>query len=231
MELILSYSGLLLDGAKITVMVSALSMLLAMVIGLGAAMAKLSGSRALRWLAEGYTGFIRGVPELVLLLLIFYGVPTLIQSIVEGLGNPDFRMSVEPFSFGIVTIGVIYGGYATEVFRGAMQTVPKGQLEAGYATGMTRRQVFLRIMLPQLWRFAIPGLGNVWLVLQKATALMAIINVQELMRSAQIAAGATKEPFTFYFAASLIFLLITTISMIALRYAERYANRGIRRAA
>lgn len=231
MELIYSYSGLLLDGAMVTVVVSVLAMLLAMVIGMAGAMAKLSGSRALRWTAEGYTGFIRGVPELVLLLLIFYGVPTLIQTIVEGLGNPDFRLSVEPYSFGIITIGVIYGGYATEVFRGAMQTVPKGQLEAGYAIGMTGVQVFFRILVPQLWRFAIPGLGNVWLVLQKATALMAIINVQELMRSAQIAAGATKQPFTFYFAASLIFLVITTVSMIGLRYAERRANRGIRRAA
>lgn len=231
MEQISAYSGLLLDGAKVTVMVSVLAMLLAMIIGMAVAMAKLSDSRGLRWLAEGYTGFIRGVPELVLLLLIFYGVPTLIQSIVEKLGDPDFRLAVEPFSFGIVTIGVIYGGYATEVFRGAMQTVPRGQLEAGLAIGMTRAQVFFRILVPQLWRFAIPGLGNVWLVLQKATALMALINVEELMRQTQVAAGATKEPFTFYLVASFIYLLITSVSMLGLRYAERRANRGIRRAA
>ena len=118
----------------------------------------------------------------------------------------------------------------TEVFRGAYMAVPKGQIEAAKAMGMGTVLAFHRIILPQMWRFALPGLGNVWMVLIKATALISVIQLEELMRTANIAARATKLPFTFYFVVSLIYLGITVISMSLQQRLEAWAARGVRRA-
>ena len=127
-------------------------------------------------------------------------------------------------------LGTIYGAFMTEVFRGAFQAIDKGQGEAARAIGMSRFLTFRRILLPQVWRYALPGLGNVWLVLVKATALMSVVQLPELMRMTDIAARAVRMPFTFYFGASLVYLTITIISLQVLRKAETWANRGIRRA-
>jgi ABC-type arginine transport system permease subunit len=116
------------------------------------------------------------------------------------------------------------------VFRGAFQSIDKGQAEAARAIGMSRFLTFRRILLPQVWRYALPGLGNVWMVLIKATALMSIVQLPELMRMSDIAARAVKMPFTFYFGASLVYLLITIVSMQVQHRAEAWANRGVRRA-
>ena len=169
------------------------------------------------------------MPELLLILLVYYGVPTLIQDIAEGAGY-EIIVDLNPFVAGVVTIGFIYGAFATEVFRGAFLAVPRGQIEAARAIGMSRALTFRRIVLPQMWRFALPGLGNVWMVLIKATALISVIQLPELMRNAQIAMGATKLPFTFFFVASLFYLGITIVSMVVQRRAEAWANRGVRRA-
>ena len=127
-------------------------------------------------------------------------------------------------------MGVIYGAFAAEVFRGAFLAVPRGQIEAARAAGMGPALTFRRVVLPQMWRFALPGLGNVWMVLIKATALVSVIQLEELMRSADIAARATRMPFTFFFVASLFYLGITVVSMAVQRRAEAWANRGTRRA-
>ncbi|MFW5874650.1 MAG: ABC transporter permease, partial [bacterium] len=131
---------------------------------------------------------------------------------------------------GVLTIGFIYGAFSTEVFRGAYLAVPRGQIEAARACGMSGPLTFRRILLPQMMRFALPGLGNVWMVLIKATALISVIQLPELMRSADIAARNTRKPFTFFLAASLIYLGITIISNIVQQWAEKRAERGIRRA-
>jgi ABC-type arginine transport system permease subunit len=115
------------------------------------------------------------------------------------------------------------------VFRGAYLAVPRGQLEAAYAIGMSRLLVARRVLLPQMWRFALPGLGNVWIVLIKATSLISVIQLPELLRNADIAARAVRLPFTFYFAASLIYLAITIVSMFLQQRAEAWAGRGVRR--
>ena len=164
-----------------------------------------------------------------MILIVYYGTPTLIQGIAARYGE-DIIIDVNPFLAGFITIGVIYGAFATEVFRGAFQAIDKGQIEAARAFGMSRTLAFRRILLPQVWRFALPGLGNVWMVLIKATALISVIQLPELLRNADIAARAVRLPFTFYFAASLIYLGITIVSMLALQRAEAWANRGIRRA-
>jgi His/Glu/Gln/Arg/opine family amino acid ABC transporter permease subunit len=212
-----------------TIVAALLSMLVAILLGLIAATAKVSSVRLLRRLAEAYTIVIRGVPELVMLTLVYFGGTRILRNIVELLGYGG-RVEINAFATGIATIGFIYGAYATEVFRGAILAVPKGQLEAARACGMSRSLVLRRILLPQVWRFAIPGLGNVWLVLLKATALMSVVGLDELTRKGFIAAGATFKHFTFFAVIAIVYLLLTTVSYPVIQWAERYANRGVRRA-
>ena len=214
---------MLWEGVQLTVLVGVVSMAVAILLGLVGAWGKLSGSQVARAIAGTYTTMIRGIPELVMILLIYYGVPTLIQDIFDV--NIDFN----PFIAGVATIGFIYGAFSTEVFRGSYLAVSRGQIEAAKAAGMNRNLLFRRILLPQMWRFALPGLGNVWMVLIKATALVSVIQLPELMRNADIASRATRLPFTCYFAASLIYLLLTVVSMSLQQRAEVWANRGIRR--
>ena len=204
-------------------------MVIAMVLGLFGAWGRLSRSKTAQTLAGLYTTIIRGVPELVIILLVYYGIPTLIQDIGEAIGI-DTVIDFNPFLAGVATIGFIYGAFSTEVFRGSFLAIPKGQMEAALALGMSRVHGFFRIMLPQMWRFALPGLGNVWMVLIKATALVSVIQLPELMRNADIASRSTKLPFTCYFAASLLYLGITIVSILLQKKAEAWANRGIRKA-
>ena len=223
------YGWMLWQGLELTILVGLGALALALALGLLGAWGKLAKGRAGRWVAGTYTTVIRGVPELLLILLVYYGVPTLIQDIAEGAGY-DIVIDINPFVAGVITIGFIYGAFTTEVFRGAFLAVPRGQIEAARAHGMGRALTFRRIVLPQMWRFALPGLGNVWMVLIKATALISVIQLEELMRNADIAARATKLPFTFFFVASLFYLGITVVSMVVQRRAEVWANRGVRRA-
>ena len=223
------YGWMLWDGLQITILVGICALVLSMAMGLVGAWGKLSKNRAAQVSANIYTTVIRGIPELVLLLIIFYGTPTLIQGAAEKMGY-DIIIDFNPFIAGVLTLGFIYGAFATEVFRGAFLAVPKGQIEAARASGMSALLAFRRIVLPQVWRFALPGLGNVWLVLIKATALISVIQLPELMRSAAIAVGATRLPFSFYFCASLMYLGITLVSMIGQHHLEAWANRGVRRA-
>lgn len=223
------YGPLLLDGFKLTVLVAISSMAVAVVLGLFGAWAKLSHSPPARWLAATYTTVVRGVPELVMILLVYYGVPTVIHDVAGRLGH-EVTINFNPFIAGTVTIGFIYGAFCTEVFRGAYYAVPKGQLEAARACGMDRLLMVRRVLLPQMWRFALPGLGNVWMVLIKATALISIIELHELMRASGVAAQATQQPFTFYFAATILYLLFTIASLLVQQRLEVWANRGVRRA-
>jgi len=220
------YGWMLWEGVQLTVIVSVASMAGAIIVGLLAAFAKLSSSRAQSLLVDTYTTVVRGIPELVLLLLVYYGIPTLVQDAAAALGY-RVTVTINPFLAGIATITFIYGAFACEVFRGAYLNVPAGQREAGAALGLSRIAVLWLVVLPQMFRYAIPGLGNVWMVLVKATALISIIQLPELMRNADVAARATRMPFTFFFAASLIYLAITLASMWAQGRAEGWASRGV----
>ncbi|MFQ5776005.1 MAG: ABC transporter permease [Kiloniellaceae bacterium] len=222
------YGWMLWDGLQLTIAVGLCSLAVALALGLLGAWGKLSSSRAARATADTYTTVIRGVPELILILLVYYGVPTLIQDAATAFGY-EILIDFNSFLAGFLTIGFIYGAFATEVFRGAYLAVPRGQIEAAYAIGMSRTLMARRILLPQMWRFALPGLGNVWMVLIKATALISVIQLPELMRNSDIAARAVRLPFTFYFAATLIYLGITVVSMSLQQRAEAWANRGVRR--
>jgi His/Glu/Gln/Arg/opine family amino acid ABC transporter permease subunit len=224
------YGWVFWEGVQVTLMVGVCAAAVAVLMGLIGAWAKLSGARAARLVAGAYTTVVRGVPELVLILLVYYGVTILLQRVLTALFGSEVLIDIDPFTAGVLTLGVIYGAFATEVFRGAFQAIPKGQVEAAYSFGMSRMQTLWRIRLPQVWRFALPGLGNVWLVLIKATALMSVIQLEELLRWSDIGARNTKLPFTFYLTASFIYLGITIVSMALQHRAEAWANRGVRRA-
>lgn len=219
------YGPSIIEGALLTLEVGLLSLALAVVLGMLGALAKLSQSRFARALASFYTTLIRGIPDLVLMLLIFYGGQVLVNDVAQWSGY-DGYIDIDPFIAGVLTIGFIFGAYMTETFRGAILAVPRGQLEAGYAYGMSRVQVFRRILLPQMIRHALPGFGNNWLVLLKATALVSIIGLDDMVRKAYLAAGATRLPFTFYLVVALLFLGFTTVSLILLRWAEHRYNIG-----
>jgi arginine/ornithine transport system permease protein len=217
----------LLEGALVTISVSLVSAAIAVVLGLVTAVAKLSHSRVALGVAGVYTTVIRGVPDLVMMLLIFFGGQILVNDI--GAWFEWDYIDIDPFTAGTLTIGFIYGAYMGETFRGAFLAVPVGVLEAGYAYGMTKAQVFFRILLPQMMRHALPGIGNNWLVLMKSTALVAVIGLNEMVFRAGQAGGSTRQPFIFYFFVALVFLAFTTVSILGLRWAERRYSVGVRR--
>jgi arginine/ornithine transport system permease protein len=206
--------------------VAALSLAVACLFGLIGAVAKLSGSRAARWAAEAYTTLIRGLPELVLMLFVFYGGQIGLNAVVEA--NGWETIDVPPFAAGVLTIGFIFGAYLTETFRGAILAIPKGQSEAALAYGMTRGQVLRRIVVPQMVRHAIPGFSNNWLVMIKATALVSIIGLDDMVNRANLASAATREPFTFFVAIAFIYLAITTVSIWVLSRIEKRFSLGVK---
>jgi arginine/ornithine transport system permease protein len=220
------YGPSILAGALVTIQVGLASLAIAMVLGIAGALAKLSSSRPLQLAAQTYTTLIRGCPDLVLMLLIFFGGQVFINQVAPLLGYEEY-IDINPYMAGVATIGFIFGAYMTETFRGAILAVPRGQMEAAYAYGMRRLQAFTRILLPQMVRHAIPGFGNCWLVLVKTTALVSIIGLDDMVRKANLAAGATKMPFTFYFAVAFIFLVITSISSAILQWLERRYSAGV----
>jgi arginine/ornithine transport system permease protein len=222
------YGPSILDGTLVTLEISFLSLVVAMFLGICGALAKLSGSGFLRLLAKTYTTVIRGIPDLVLMLLVFFGGQIFINQVAPYFGYNEY-LDINPFIAGASTIGFIFGAYMTETFRGAILAVGRGQLEAGYAYGMSGGQVFRRILLPQMVRHAIPGFGNNWLVLIKTSALVSIIGLDDMVRKAAMAAGATRMPFTFYVAVAINYLLITTVSIYLLRYLETRYSVGVRR--
>jgi His/Glu/Gln/Arg/opine family amino acid ABC transporter permease subunit len=224
------YGWVFWAGTKITLLVGLSAAPVVLALGLLGAWGKLAGNPIARSLAGFYTTIVRGVPEFVLILLVYYGITILLQHLLSLATGGEVLIDIDPFTAGTLTLGVIYGAFTTEVFRGAFQALDRGQIEAARACGMSRILLFRRIMLPQAWRFAIPGLGNIWLLLIKATALMSIVQLPELMRMTDVAARAVRMPFTFYFAASIIYLLITIVSLQLFQRAEAWANRGIRRA-
>lgn len=206
----------ILQGALLTVAVSLASLFLSTVLGLLGATAKLSRNKALAWVATLYTTVVRGIPELVLMLLIFYGAAIGINTFFESIGS-DFTLDLNPFVAGVGTLGFIYGAYMTETFRGAILSIPRGQMEAAWAFGMGPVRTFVRITLPQMVRYALPGYTNNWLVLIKATALVSLIGLHDVTYLAKQASAATREPFIFLLFAAALYLVFTSLSLWALK--------------
>lgn len=222
------YFQLILQGALLTVGVSLAALAVAIVLGLAGAAAKLSGRPPLVIVATVYTTVVRGVPELVLMLLIFYGGTIGLNHLLEAMGSRR-TVDINPFLAGVLTIGFIYGAYMAETFRGAILAIPHGQMEAAWAFGMGRTRTFVRITLPQMVRYAIPGFTNNWLVLIKSTALVSLIGLHEMTYLAKQASAATREPFTFFLFAAALFLVYTSVSLWVLRKVDRRFSLGVRR--
>ncbi len=219
------YGPSILQGTILTIELCLASLVIAMFIGIITALAKLSSSRPLNMAAMAYTTVIRGIPDLVLMLLIFFGGQVFINQIGPLVGYEEY-IDINPFIAGVLTIGFIFGAYMAETFRGAILAVPDGQLEAGSAYGMSRFKVFHRVLLPQMVRHAIPGFGNNWLVLMKTTALVSIIGLNDMVRMAGLAAGATRRPFTFYLVVAINYLILTSISILILNWLNKKYSVG-----
>ena len=228
LDKLVEFIPLMLEGSVVTVTVAFVSLAISLMLGLLTASMKLSGSSLGRGVAGTYTTVIRGVPDLVLMLLIFFGGQIQVNNI--GAYFEWDYIDVDAFTAGTITIGFIFGAYMGETFRGAFLAVPVGLLEAGYAYGMSKRQVFLRILVPQMMRHALPGLGNNWLVLMKTTALVSVIGLHDLVFRAGQAGGSTRLPFIFYLFVAFMFLAFTTVSIWGLNWLERRYSVGVRRA-
>ncbi|WP_261640094.1 histidine ABC transporter permease HisQ [Erwinia mallotivora] len=222
------YSEVIFKGALVTLELALSSVLLAVILGLVGAAGKLSGRRPLAWIFAGYTTLIRGVPDLVLMLLIFYGLQIALNSLTDLLGIAQF--DIDPMVAGIITLGFIYGAYFTETFRGAWMAVPKGQTEAATAFGFTSSQTFRRILFPGMMRYALPGIGNNWQVILKATALVSLLGLEDVVKATQLAGKSTWQPFWFAIVAGIIYLIFTTLSNGVLWWLNRRYSVGVRRA-
>lgn len=218
----------ILEGMLLTIELALLSLALSIVLGMIGAVAKLSSSYIAKGIAGTYTTLIRGVPDIVLMFIIFFGGQLLVNNIGDRLGWGYIEIS--EFVAGTITLGVIFGAYMTESFRGGILAVPRGEIEAGYAFGMTASQVFFRVTLPQMVRHALPSFGNNWLVLAKATALVSVIGLEDMVFRAAQAGGTTRKPFTFYFTVAVLYLIITAVSDVGLRWMNKRYSVGVRRA-
>ncbi len=223
------YGLLILKGTWVTVQQALLSLVASFVIGLIAAAGRLSKNRLVSGVATTYTTIIRGIPDLVLMLLIFYSMQLWLNSLTDWLDWE--QIDIEPFTAGAATLGFIYGAYYAETFRGAFLAVPKGQIEAAVAYGMTPWQVFVRVLFPQMMRFALPGIANNWQVTLKATALVSIIGLADVIKATQLAGKATYHFFYFTLIAAIIYLLLTTVSNFVLMWLERRYSVGVRHGA
>jgi len=198
------------------------------VIGLIGAGGKLSKSRVISGFFGCYTTLIRGVPDLVLMLLIFYGLQIALNSLTESLGFS--QIDIDPMSAGIITLGFIYGAYFTETFRGAFMAVPRGQIEAATAFGFSGSQIFRRILFPAMMRFALPGIANNWQVILKATALVSLLGLNDVVKATQLAGKGTYQPFYFAIVAGVVYLIFTTLSNGVLVWLDRRYSLGVKRA-
>ncbi len=224
------YGPALLNGSIVTIELAFLSLALALTLGLIGAAAKLSNSRTAVGVATAYTTLIRGVPDLVMMLLFYYGGQVAVNMLSDYVWETyevDFFFQFDPFISGVVTIGLIFGAYMTETFRGAFLAVETGQIEAARAYGFSRWHTFRRVMVPQMLRHALPGIGNNWQVLLKTTALVSIIGLTDMVRVAEEAAKAERMPFHFFIPVAFVYLALTAGSELFIKWLDKRANVGV----
>lgn len=218
------WGGNLLRGLLSTLQIAFGAYCLGLMLGLGGALGKIYGGRVLRLILEVYTTCIRAIPELVLILLLYYAGTDLLNTVLESLGFE--RVDIDGLWAGIFVIGFVQGAYSTEVLRAALQSVPVGQIEAAKAFGMSWTKRHVRIAIPAMIPFALPGLANLWLITTKDTALLAVVGFSELALETNQAAGATRAYFMFYLAAATLYLMVTLVSSLVFSLIERRYRRG-----
>lgn len=218
----------MLRATLVTLMVSLSAMGIGLIISIFGTISKLSKKIYVRILADIYTTVIRGIPELLVIYLLFFGGSSAVMGLAKLFGYYGY-IELNAFVIGSVAVGAISGAYSTEVMRGAFLSVPLGQIEAAKSVGMNKFLIFTRIITPQVLRYALPGLGNVWQLTLKDTALIMVTGLVEIMRQAHVASGSTYSPFTFYVAAAFLYLILTTFSNRIFNRLENWGNRGVRR--
>jgi len=218
----------MLRATLVTLMVSLSAMGIGLIISIFGTISKLSKKIYVRILADIYTTVIRGIPELLVIYLLFFGGSSAVMGLAKLFGYYGY-IELNAFVIGSVAVGAISGAYSTEVMRGAFLSVPLGQIDAAKSVGMNKFLIFTRIITPQVLRYALPGLGNVWQLTLKDTALIMVTGLVEIMRQAHVASGSTYSPFTFYVAAAFLYLILTTFSNRIFNRLENWGNRGVRR--
>ncbi len=220
------YLPRILSGAVLTIEIAVLSLVLSVLVGLVGAVMRLSKSVVLSGLATAYSTVVRGVPDLIWMLMVYYSAQIGLNALTEAMGIGSFEIS--PFFAGVFTLSFIFGAYFTETFRGAILAVPYGQIEAGYAYGFSAFAVLRRITFPLMMRYALPGVRNNWLVLTKATALVSIIGLDDMTRIAHQAGSSTHMPFLFNMVSALLFLALTFVSLRVFAWLEKHYQRGVK---
>ncbi len=223
------YGDELLWGAAMSISIALLAYFLGLLIGIAGALNKLNGSTLTRTITQGYTTLVRAVPELILILILYYAGTATLNQLLEGFGYET--VAINGFAAAVLVLGFVQGAYSTEVLRAAMQAIPVGQMEAAKAYGMSPWLIFRRITLPSMLPYAIPGLANLWLIVTKDTALIAVVGYTELALATRQAAGNTKMYFTFFIVAGLIYLIITLVSQRGFAMLEKRVRRGQRKLA
>lgn len=211
-------------GVFITISLAAATLPFGLALGFLVALAKRSEEPSMRFAGNVYTTIFRGLPELLTLFLVFYGVQTGLQQVVRVF-SPGATVEINSFVAGMVALGVVFSSYASEVFLSAFRAIPRGQYEGGYAVGLSKGRTMRLVILPQLVRIALPGLANLWLILLKDTALVSAIGLSDILRQAGIAARVTREPFLFFSVAALIYLVLAIISSFGIDAIERRVGR------
>ena len=220
----------LLSGLGVTLSLAVATLPVGLLLGLLVAAITIFGRPVPRAMAVTFTTTIRGLPELLTLFIIYHGVGLGINSLLKWYSPQSGYFELSPFLAGVLALGMVFGGYASEVLRGAWQALDHGQLEAAQALGVRRFTIFRLIELPQMLRLALPGLGNLWINLLKDTALVSVIALNDLMRMANVAVGTTKKPFVFFPTVCLIYWAICILFECCLARMEKRANRGLRAA-
>lgn len=219
----------LLSGLFVTVSLALATLPFGLGIGFAVALAKRSAEPTLQRAANIYTTIFRGLPELLTLFLVYYGAQLGLQNIAAFVA-PSVRIEINAFVAGMVALAVVFSSYASEVFLASFRAIQNGQYEAGHSLGLSKAQTMRLVIAPQLLRHALPGLGNLWLILIKDTALVSIIGLSDLMRQTGIAARVTREQLMFFFVACLLYIAIALVSSIFIGALERRANRWERKA-
>ncbi|WP_034919023.1 ABC transporter permease subunit [Erwinia sp. 9145] len=213
------WGNLILSATLTTLLLSLAAMAVGALVGGVVAAGKLSPRRPIRWLGDGYSVIFRGIPELLIIYLFYFGGSGLISQVGQLFGADGF-IEVPPFLIGALAIGLISGSYQAEVFRAGRLALSQGEIEAAQAIGMPKWRILQRIMLPQVLRYSLPGMSNVWQMSLKDSALISVTGIVELMRASQVAAGSTRQYFTFYLIGGACYLLLTALSNAAFKRAE-----------
>ena len=230
MSVVIPWLGQFAKGALVVFGVALVALLLTIVWGLLGAAAKLSGNRVAAAIANAYTTVFRGTPELLVLLIIYFGSAITLTWIAKSIDPTTKFVNIPPFWAGAVAISLIVGAYATETFRGAFLGVDRGQVEAARALGLSGSQTFFYVRLPQMWRLALPTFGNHMISIVKDTALLSVIGLEEIMYVAERGMTMTNKPFTMYAVVAVFYLAFVSLIIISVSLLEKRLNRHLVRA-